>query len=148
MRTTAQTGAASPGGAWHETVAHTAELELRVHAPTLPGLFAEAGRALAERLLGGSPATAAGAWRPIEVRAADGAALLVDWLNELLYRAEAEWWVPLEFHVGNVTDREIQARARGATVAEPPAAVKAATLHDAAICAVPGGFEAHVVLDV
>lgn len=69
-------------------------------AESLAGLACEAGRALGELLLRGAPAQPAGPWRTIEVRrSCDRAALLVDWLNEILYLAETGLWVPVEIEV-------------------------------------------------
>ncbi len=135
-------------GTWHHVLDHTSELMFRVRAPTWAELIAEAGRALGEALLrepSGAPSTV---WRAVEVTAADRAALLVDWLNELLYRAEAEWWIPTEFAVDAASSTVIRARARGVAVTAPPAAVKAATLHGVKVVEVPGGLEASVILDV
>jgi len=84
----------------------------------------------------------------VELRAGDRAALLVDWLNELLYRAEAEWWVPVEFIVEHASNQEVRARVRGMSVATSPAAVKAATLYGVQVVPGPAGLEATVVLDV
>jgi SHS2 domain-containing protein len=129
---------------------HTSEVELRVRAPTWPDLLAEAGRALSARLWDGAtpPLRGEGVWRRIELHAADRAALLVDWLNELLYHAEAEWWVPVEFVINAASDQELHAHVRGVPVEHAPAAVKAATLYDADVAVSPAGLEATVVLDV
>jgi SHS2 domain-containing protein len=133
-----------------EVLQHTSDLELKLHAPTWPELLAEAGTALSARLWGGKvPAPhSGGTWRRVELRAADRAALLVDWLNELLYRAEAEWWVPVEFDVEQASNHEVRARVRGVSVATSPAAVKAATLYGVRVGPGPAGLEATVVLDV
>jgi SHS2 domain-containing protein len=136
--------------AGHEVLEHTADIELKLHAPTWPELLAESGRALSVRLWAGTGAVPGhqGTWHRMELRAADRAALLVDWLNELLYRSEAEWWVPVEFVVEEASDQFVRARVRGVPVARAPAAVKAATLYGAQVIRGPAGIEATVVLDV
>jgi SHS2 domain-containing protein len=123
-------------------------LRLSIRAPDLAGILAEAGRALAELEMGGTPPAPAGGWTDISVRSADRAALVVDWLNELIYRAEVDRWVPAEFEIQRITDTRVRARARGIAVQQAPAAVKAATLHGVRVEAIPGGMEADVVLDV
>ena len=138
----------SIASATHEYVDHTAEVELRVRAGSLGELLAEAGRALGGLLLRGAPATVAGPWREIEVRAPDRAALLVDWLNELVFRAEAEWWVGSEFDVQAATDTCVRAHVRGVPVAEAPAIVKAATFHGLRVEEADGRLEATVIFDV
>jgi SHS2 domain-containing protein len=136
--------------AGYEVLEHTAEVELKVHAPTWPSLLAEAGRALSARLWGGqvAPPRAQGTWRHLDLESADRDALLVDWLNELLYHAEAEWWVPVEFVVEEASETKLSARVRGVPVAAAPAAVKAATLYGVGVAPGPAGLEATVVLDV
>jgi SHS2 domain-containing protein len=135
-------------GVSSEVLEHTAEVRLRVAGPTLGALLAEAGRALAAVELDGPPPAPAGAWRTIEVRSTDRDALLVDWLNELVYLAETECWVPSEFEIEAVGPTELRARARGVPLDAAPARVKAATFHGLRIAETAGGLEAEVILDV
>jgi SHS2 domain-containing protein len=131
-----------------ELLSHTAEVRLRVRAPSLGELAAEAGRALGALELGTTPPVASGPWRDLEIRAPDREALLVEWLNELIYLAETERWVGVEFEVRAAEDMALSMRGRGMVVDEPPARVKAATFHGLKIKATPEGLEAEVVLDV
>ncbi|HEU5260456.1 MAG TPA: archease [Gemmatimonadales bacterium] len=132
---------------WHEALEHGGELELWVHAPTWPDLLAQAGRALGEQLLRGAPTAASGRWRELAVESADRTSLLVDWLNELLFHAQAEWWIPVEFAAVRATDTGIHARARGVSAGEPPAVFHAAAPHQVRVRDVPGGLEAKVTLE-
>lgn len=131
-----------------ELLEHTAEVRLLVRGPSLGELLAEAGGALAAVQLGGTPAAPGGEWRAIEVRSTDRDALLVDWLNELIYLAETECWVAAEFAIETATATAVRARARGVRVERAPARVKAATFHGLRIAEAPGGLEAEVILDV
>jgi SHS2 domain-containing protein len=132
----------------HRFVDHTSEVGLQIRASSFSGLLAEAGRGLARLLLRERPAEAAGEAREIEVSAHDREALLVDWLNELLFEAEVRLWVALEFEVLEASDTHIRARARGAAVEVPPSIVKAATFHGLQVLETAEGFEAEVILDV
>jgi SHS2 domain-containing protein len=135
--------------AGYELLDHTSEVELKLHAPTWPELLVEAAGALTARLCAGAPPPGPRtAWRRVDLRAADRSALLVDWLNELLYHAEAEWWVPVEVVIESATGQEVRARARGVPLDMAPAAVKAATLHGAHVALGPDGCEATVIIDV
>jgi len=134
--------------ATHEFLSHTSEMQLLVHAATYPELFAEAGHALGLLSLRDIPDVPTGEWREIEVESADRVALLVDWLNELIFLAETERWVGIEFEVREMAARWIIARARGVSVEEPPAVVKAATMHQARISHRDGAIEAEVLFDV
>ncbi len=132
----------------HEFLEHTSELELRVRAPSFSELLCEAGRAVGLLMLGDGDRQASGDWKSLNVRSRDRAALLVDWLNELVYQAETTHWVPTEFDPRSVTDTALDLRARGVTLQEAPSLVKAATFHNLRVREVAGGVEAEVILDV
>jgi SHS2 domain-containing protein len=131
----------------HTFVEHTSEVELRLDAPTPAALFVEAGRALAELMLGES-AGAESVTDRVTVTAPDRAALLAAWIDELIFRAETRKAVFTTFEVARVDEREIVATIRG--VAEPiiKTAVKAATYHDLRVVEEAGRWLATVVLDV
>ena len=134
--------------AWHRFLDHTSEITLHVGAADWPGLLAEAGRGLAELLLRGAAPVPDGEWRPLEVSSHDREALLVDWLNEILYVAETALWVPAEIEVEDSSNTHLKARARGVTVEESPSLVKAATFHGLSVRDQPEGLDAEVILDV
>lgn len=144
-RPTPTTGSAPPE---HEFVDHPSEAHILVRGRTIAEVVAEAGLALASLALEEPFPKATGAWRDVEVRSRDRVALLVDWLNELIYLAESERWMPLEFDVIEATATHIRARIRGAALPESPSLVKAATHNDATLEEVGGIFEAHLLLDV
>jgi SHS2 domain-containing protein len=126
---------------------HTGELEIRLVAPSLVELFAEAGRALAEVMVG-APPTATGAARSVSLRASDREALLVAWLDELLFLAERDKMVYGDLRIERLTDRELAATVRGAPVTNLRLQVKAATFHGLRIVEAGDGFTATVILDV
>ena len=144
-RPTPTTGSTSPG---HEFVDHPSEAHILVRGRTIAEVASEAGLALASLALGDPLPKVTGAWRQVEVRSRDRVALLVDWLNELIYLGESERWMPLEFDVIEATATHIRARIRGAALPESPSLVKAATHNDATLEEVGGIFEAHLLLDV
>jgi len=131
-----------------EVIEHPGEVRLHLRAATLGDLAVVAGRALAELELGRAPGLAEGAWRQIVVGGRDREAVLVHWLNELIYLAETERWVGAEFSVDRVTETEVRMRARGIPVDEAPSRVKAATFHGLRIVSQTDGVEADLVLDV
>jgi SHS2 domain-containing protein len=142
-------GTASPAmSPTHEVADHVSEIRLRMRAASLGELLAEAGRALGEIQLRGADATANGPWREVAISAADRPALLTDWLNELIYLAEAERWVGVDFEMECAEDSRVSARVWGVRVRRAPGLVKAATLHGVRVDEVPGGLEGEVVLDV
>ncbi|MFL6232820.1 MAG: archease [Thermoanaerobaculia bacterium] len=133
---------------WHTWVDHTAEVQLQVEAESLSGLLAEAGRALGLLLLRGRAAEPSGEARTIEVSSVDREALLVDWLNEIIFLAEVETWIAVEFDVLEASETDLKASARGVSVDDPPALVKAATFHGLAVEEWEGGLQAEVIFDV
>ena len=135
-------------GSSHEILDHVGELKLRLRADSFADLAAEAGGALGALYLRGVMPGPSGAWREVEVQAPDRGALLVDWLNELIFLAERDRWVPVEFDVREASETLIRARVRGAAVTEAPAVVKAATLHGLRLESTGPGLEAEITLDV
>jgi SHS2 domain-containing protein len=138
---------ASMAWATHSLAEHVGELAIRLEADSPPELFAESARALAEVMLG-RPANASGAWEHVWVKANDRDALLVAWLDELIYRAERDYKIYGEVQVQRVTDCELDASVRGEPVSDLKTQVKAATWHGLEIVDTAKGVAATVVLDV
>ena len=132
----------------HRFVDHTSEVGLEVRAGSFGELLAESARGLASLLLREVSAEASGGTREFEVSSHDREALLVDWLNELLFEAEVRLWIPLEFEMLDVADTRVRARARGVEVDLAPSIVKAATFHGLQVRETADGFEAEVIFDV
>jgi SHS2 domain-containing protein len=132
----------------HRWLDHTSEVQLQVEAESLAGLAAEAGWALGLLLLRDVPARPEGPAREIQVESVDREALLVDWLNELLFLAEVERWVAVELDVLEISSVHLKASALGVPVEESPALVKAATFHGLAVEERAGGLQAEVIFDV
>lgn len=140
---------ADPVGSSHAFVDHVSELTLRLRAPSLPALLAEASRAFLALVPEGRRGAPVDEPRVLEVTGTDRAALLVAWLNELVYLGEVEGWLPTSLDMETRDEDEgIRVRARGVALAEPFVLVKAATLHQATVADVEGGLEAEVTLDV
>ncbi|HXI21761.1 MAG TPA: archease [Gemmatimonadales bacterium] len=132
----------------HTFADHTADARLIIRSPTLAGVFTEAGRALA-RLEGVTSTGRDGdEWRLVEVTAADPAALLIEWLNELIYLAERDRWVATEFEIEAATPTSVRCRARGVVLPQSPARAKAATWHGVRFEGQGGRYTAEVVIDV
>lgn len=139
---------ASESRPWHETVEHVSELQLRLGAPSFAGLAEEAGRAIGGLLLRRKTALPVGEWRSFVVENSDRGALLVEWLNELIYQAEANKWVATEFRAKLTGISTLHVEARGTDVDEAPSLVKAATFHGLKLRDTERGVEAEVILDI
>lgn len=135
--------------ATHDFLEHTGELRLRVRAASLEELFAEAGRALGAAMHPSGAATGpAGAWHEVEASGGDRPALLVAWLNELVFVAEQARVIPAEFDQVLVSSQQVRARVRGPVLDQAPSLVKAATMDAVRLAEIPGGVEAEVTLDI
>ncbi len=139
---------ANRSAARHALEEHRGELEIRIDAPSLPALFAEAGRALAEAMRG-TPLEPPSAWSDdVVVEAEDREALLVEWLNDLVFRSEVSKVLFTDFQISHLTDRQLVATIRGTRLARLRNPVKAATYHGLSITERDGGLTATVILDV
>src|SRR5574337_2128842 len=110
----------------------TADVGVMAWGETPEELFANAARGMFA-LMVDSETVRSTDLLSIEAQGADLPSLLVAWLNELLYRCEAEEWAPADVRVATAGD----GRVRGELVGEPAEAgrhrfkgvVKAATYH-------------------
>ena len=71
-----------------EEIAHTADVKIRAHAPTLEGLFSETFKALMQVIYGTN--RAGGILREIRIESSDTESLLTDFLSEVLFVSEVE----------------------------------------------------------
>jgi SHS2 domain-containing protein len=139
---------AEPRRSVHRFEEHTGEVQLAIEAASLASLFEEAGRALAALMLDDPSLGAPGAPKLVVVAARDREALLVAWLNELIFHADTEHRVATDFAIEEVSDVRLRAVVRAV---EPPhlrTAVKAATFHRLRITEDDRGYAATIVLDV
>jgi SHS2 domain-containing protein len=130
---------------------HTADLAWRLWGKDIPELFENAGRALSatltdRRYLRGRVT------REVSLTSIDREALLVDWLNHLLYLFDLDGFLGRDFQVESLTPERLQARVIGENI-DPTrhperTGVKAATFHQLSIVPVKDGWEATVVLDL
>ena len=127
---------------------HTGEVRLHLDAPELSALLAEAGRALAELMTDQPVRPSVDGPEEVRVRAPDRDALLVEWLNELIFRSETHKKVYADVTVLRATDTELVASIRGGEPERLKTAVKAATFHNLRIAERGGRVSATVVLDV
>jgi SHS2 domain-containing protein len=130
---------------------HTADLAWRLWGEDLPKLFANAGRALSATLTD-LRYVRRRATREVSLTASDREALLVDWLNYLLYLFDIDGFLARDFQVALADSQRLKAKVTGETF-DPRrhpegTAVKAATYHHLEIRPAAGGWQATVVLDL
>ena len=127
-------------------LAHTADWALKVWAPDLAGMFAQAAQgmyALMGVTLGDAPCTD----RRVEVSGQDAEVLLVSFLEELLYLAEMQQEGFSRFDV-RIGAGQLTADLCGAPIREQEKQIKAVTYHGLQIKQTPQGLETVIVFDV
>lgn len=129
-------------------VEHTAELELAIAAESEREVLADGLCALHELLDPEPvPTDTPGERRTISVTAGDRPALLAAWLEELVYLAESEGFIPEALADCRLEPEQLTTVVAG-TLGEPRPIVKAVTYHRLAFAPGPDGYVATVVLDV
>jgi SHS2 domain-containing protein len=130
----------------HRWADHTSELELHIEAPTEEGVFVDALAAFAE--LVGDGASSSSAEREIVVAGEERDVLLADWLNELVFLADRDGFLPERVIELELSPSGLRASVKGRD-GDPAPLVKAASLHGLRYeRASDGAWRARVVLDV
>ena len=134
-----------------ETYDHTADIGLVARGATLEALFVNAARGMFTILAGDVEAKPVRSL-DVEVQAPDREALLVAWLNELLFHFETKRIVFARFDVRELTDVRLRAAVAGQSIDDLGAPLetelKAATYHGLRIAQTSDGWEAEVLFDV
>jgi SHS2 domain-containing protein len=140
-----------------EYLDHTADTAVRLRARDGPDLFREATRALLSILLDEAASAPAAAVESIDVRleAEDAEALLIDYLNELIFLFDSRRFLAAELEVGVLRLEKpalLEAVVKGETYDparhKAKTEIKAATFHGLEIRRTGGGLEADVVFDL
>jgi SHS2 domain-containing protein len=129
-----------------QEIEHTADWELEVWAPDLAALLEQAARGMLA-LSGVRLAEGPRLRRRISARGADGEALLVSFLSELLYLAETEG-IAFDDYTILTTTGSVEAEVEGAPIAGQEKAIKAVTYHNLRIRPSPEGLRVNLVFDV
>jgi len=140
-------------GAGFEVTDHTADVGLRVWGPSEAALFEQAALALSSLVCDPQTVEPRETYTVIaEAPAGSPDALLVAWLNELLYRIDTDGIVFASFSVEGLTHRYVSARVKGEPLDRGRHGsrldVKAATYHGLSVRRLEDHWEATVVLDV
>ena len=136
---------------------HTADRALKVWGEGFPDLLVGAARGMCS-LMGDLQNLAPEVWRTIRLDADDTEALLVDWLNELLFLIEQEGLLFVDFRIESVTHSEtawtgaagaaMVAHVGGAVAPVTRAHIKAATFHDLKLVEDGAGWSTAIIFDV
>lgn len=134
----------NPAG--HQEIEHTADRELEVWAPDMPGLLEQAALgmyAIAGIRLQDQPRVT----RSITLKAPDAEELLVSFLTELLFMAEDENLGFDQMHLSLKSDT-LKAELSGAPISSQNKEIKAVTFHNLKVKQSDKGLETRIVFDV
>lgn len=135
----------------YRQIAHTADVAYRIRGDSLAEIYINAAKALMATITDRRRLRRRET-RDIGVEAPDREALLVTWLNHLLYLYDVDGFLGRDFDILELKDESLTARTRGETF-DPERhvgknAVKAATYHHLEITPRNHGWQATVILDL
>lgn len=134
---------------------HTADVALKISAPTVDALFAEAARGWKALVLADA-AVIFSEERQIQLEGQDGEELLVEWLSELNYWLNSQRWVTGSVDAIQVLEKEsgwwMTARVSGEAL-DPTRhhlemEIKAVTYHQLKVEFVENTYRATIVFDI
>ncbi len=126
---------------------HTSDVRLRVTGATRAALFRDALRGVAAAMR--PRGRGAAVTRRVRLEAADGTALLVDFLSEALALMQARRESYREARFTRLSERRLEATLRGTAVEGFGEDIKAVTYHEARVAGgAAGGWATNLVLDL
>ena len=131
-----------------EEIEHTADRALRIYGRDLAELLVNAASGLNSLLDADAEINSTPLTKSIELEAMDAESLLVEWLNELAYWAEAEMLVFRTFDLQSVSPTHVRALITGSPVTRMEKHIKAVTYHNLEIVNTDQGLAVTVVFDV
>jgi SHS2 domain-containing protein len=134
-----------------EFIEHTADIGVRAYGADMQQVFNHAARGLFSIITELNTVDAKEQGQ-IRVTAPDGEALLVNWLNELIYLFEAKGILFSRFNITAISDTELHAVVYGEKINlarhKLKTQVKAATYHMLKIEETKDGWKAQVIFDI
>ena len=131
----------------YEEIEHTADLAMRAYGRDMRELFANAAYGMFSLMADLEDLTPKRT-REVHLEAPDQEALLVDWLNELLYLNEVRGEVYCSFEIHALSPTEISATVGGDEAEGVTKVIKAATFYDLEIVRTEDGYAATITFDV
>jgi SHS2 domain-containing protein len=125
---------------------HTADWELEVWAPDMPGLLEQAARGM-YRLAGVRLKDSPRALHMLEIPFSDEESLLVNFLSELLFLAEEQGLAFDDFSL-KIARNNLLAELSGAPLESLDKEIKAVTYHKLEVRQADRGLEVNIVFDV
>lgn len=130
---------------------HTADIGLDAYGKTLPELFENAATGMFSLLI--DPAEVSTALQErVRVEAKDQSALLVAWLNELIFLFQTQHMALCGFHISRFSETGLEAHVEGELIDphrhHPLREIKSATYHELSVDKTREGYKGHILFDV
>ena len=135
----------------YETIDHTADLGIKIYGKDAKELFANAGYAFFD-LFAELENVRADVEKEIIVEGGSWEDLMIEWLRELLYLAQAEEYIFTEFEIKEINVERLRAIAKGEKI-DPDrhhvkTEIKAVTYHELTVEENAEGWTAQVIFDL
>ena len=130
-----------------EEIEHTADWALRVRGSDVAELCRQAALGMLE-LAGAEPGKGPSAERQVEIVESDPEAVLVRWLEEVLYDLEVRQMIPVHLALQADGRTRVHGTVTEATLGRLVKAIKAVTFHGLNVTSTATGLEATIVFDV
>ncbi len=135
----------------YEVFEHTADIGLHAYGQTLRELFMNAAAGMESLLVAPNQLETKVSYE-VQVEGHDRVALLIAWLNELIFLFDTEHLLLNQFQITNLTETRLEAIVSG----EPydvqrhdlSSAIKAATWHEASVESQAEGYKARIIFDI
>ena len=131
-----------------EEIEHTADKALRIFGADLTELLLNAAAGMTYLMAVDVSEISTEIEKSVELDAIDAEDLLVEWLSELAYWAEAEMLVFKKFKIKKATATHLRAKIIGGKTSRLEKHIKAVTYHNLKIIQTPQGLETTIVFDV
>jgi SHS2 domain-containing protein len=131
-----------------EEVEHTADHALRIFGENLKELFVSAAEGMTSLMVADISGIAGEIEKTIELEAIDAESLLVEWLSELAYWADAEMLIFKTFRIKHLTENHLVASVTGGKMSALEKLIKAVTYHNLKIKKNKQGLGVTIVFDV
>ena len=135
----------------YEVFEHTADIGLQAYGQTLPELFVNAAAGM-ESLMVAPTQIEARISREVSVEGHDLVALLIAWLNELIFLFDTEYLLLNRFEISDFTGTSLRATVAGEPYTSArhdlSSAIKAVTWHEAQVRSEDAGYQARIIFDI
>lgn len=132
-----------------EILPHTADVRLKIYGASQEEVFKNALKGMAEILKPQIFDPASENWREIKIQSVDLAALLVDFLNEVLYLSGVNKEIYEEIDILSLTETEFKGKIKGRKIISFGEDIKAATYHENYFKQNPDStWEALIIFDI